>query len=73
MTHKYGTADYHREQVKDWEEILSVWIGHLRNDIRRDNIAEIARTVANVATATASLKEHTDALLAATTTEGAAA
>jgi hypothetical protein len=72
MAHEYGTADYHREQVKDWEEILSVWIGHLRNDIRRDNTAEIARTVAHIATATASLKEHADRLLAATT-EGAAA
>ena len=72
MTHEYGAAAYHHQQVLDWEDILCGWNRHLRNDLRKGDAVEIARTVEHIAHAANVLQKHAEKLLAATINEAAA-
>lgn len=58
----YISEQYHRENVQDWEEILSNWQTILRRAIRKGDTAEIADAAERVRWAAQYLKEHADTL-----------
>jgi hypothetical protein len=66
----YISEQYHRENVLDWDEIVSNWQTILRRAIRKGNTAEIADAAERISWAAQHLKKHADTL---NTTNGATA